>query len=157
MKLKVIYFSALFLLMLITGVLWGTWFTLTRSLETFSLEEFIHIGKVIIANVAFPMPIIMPLGILFMILSLWYNPYRKTTGFYLGVVSLGFIILTLLITLLVLVPIDNEIKKWTVLTALPEWEYLRDKWKVFHAIRTLTSVIGFDCFSGFILSHTDKK
>ena len=40
--------------MLITGVFWGTWFTLTRSIESFSSEEFVHIGKVIIANVAVP-------------------------------------------------------------------------------------------------------
>ena len=116
MKRKLIYFSALFLLMLTTGVFWGTWFTLTRSLETFSLEEFIHIGKVIISNVALPMRVIMPSGILLMLLSVWFNPYKKTKGFYLGVLSLGLIILTLLITLIVLVPIDNEIKKMDCLS-----------------------------------------
>jgi len=47
MRHKIIIFCSLFLLMLITGVFWGTWFTLTRSIESFPAEEFIHIGKVI--------------------------------------------------------------------------------------------------------------
>ncbi len=37
MKSKLVHFIALFLLMLVTGVFWGTWFTLTRSIEAFSL------------------------------------------------------------------------------------------------------------------------
>ena len=48
MKLKAIQFMALLLLMLVTGVFWGTWFSLSRSMEVFSAAEFIHIGKTII-------------------------------------------------------------------------------------------------------------
>jgi hypothetical protein len=53
-------FAGLFLLALVMGVFWGTWFTLTRSIETFSADEFIHIGQTIITNVAWPMRILMP-------------------------------------------------------------------------------------------------
>jgi len=143
--------------MLITGVFWGTWFTLTRSLETFSSEEFLHIGKVIISNVAVPMRVIMPSGILLMLLCVWFYRDRKTTGFYLGVLSCGLIILTLLITLIVLVPMDNEIKGWTSAAVPSKWKYIRDKWKLFHAIRTLTSLLSFACFSGFILAKQDEE
>ena len=114
MNRKLIYLISLFLLMLVTGVFWGTWFSLTRSLETFSPEEFIHIGKVIIANVAMPMRFIMPGCILFVFLSLWVCQQKKTT--YMGVISLVLIIAVLLITVLVLVPIDNDIKGWTAAT-----------------------------------------
>jgi hypothetical protein len=51
MTSKLTNFTALFLLMLVTDVFWVTSFTLTRSIETFSAAEFIHIGKTIIANV----------------------------------------------------------------------------------------------------------
>ena len=77
MKTKLIPFIALFLLLLVTGVFWGTWFTLTRSIEDFSAAEFIHIGKVIIGNVALPMSIIMPSCILVMILSSWFYQQKK--------------------------------------------------------------------------------
>ena len=87
---KPVYLVSLFFLMLITGVFWGTWFTLTRSIESFSPYEFTHIGKVIIANVAAPMRLIMPSGILLILLSLWLCKQKKTTGFYMGVLSLIF-------------------------------------------------------------------
>jgi uncharacterized membrane protein len=157
MKRKLIYFIALILLMLTTGVFWGTWFTLTRSLESFSSDEFIHIGKVIINNVAIPMRILMPLCILTMLLALWFYRYKKSIGFYLGLTSFILIILTLLITLFILVPIDNEIKGWTSTLLPPQWEYIRDKWKLFHAIRTLTSLLSFGCFSWFILAAMKKN
>jgi hypothetical protein len=156
MKARLLLFFAMFLLMLISGVFWGTWFTLTRSIESFSPEEFIHIGKVIISNVALPMRIIMPAGILLMLLSIWF--YRsKKTGFYFGLVSLVLIILVLLITLIVLVPIDNEIKTWTASTMPDNWEIIRDKWKTFHAMRTFISLTSFACFLIFILAGTDKE
>jgi len=101
MKVKLIQFTASFLLMLVTGVFWGTWFTLTRYIENFSAAEFIHIGKIIIANVAVPMSIIMPACILLMILSLWFYYPKNTLGFYINIAALLLIIITLLITLLI--------------------------------------------------------
>ncbi|HET7178712.1 MAG TPA: hypothetical protein VFI14_03270, partial [Chryseosolibacter sp.] len=76
-----LYLVTLFLLMLVTGVFWGTWFTLTRSLESFSSDEFTHIGKVIIANVAWPMRILMPATILGMILSLLFYDTKRSVPF----------------------------------------------------------------------------
>ena len=64
MKLKGIEFISLMLAVLVMGVFWGTWFTLTRSIHDFSAAEFIHIGKTIIANVAIPMRILMPATLL---------------------------------------------------------------------------------------------
>src|SRR5262247_838137 len=99
---KPVYFVALVLSMLVAGVFWGTWFTLTRSLETFSPAEFIHIGQAIISNVAVPMRIIMPSSILFMIGSAWLYPIKKSAGFYFNIAANILLIVTLLITLLVL-------------------------------------------------------
>lgn len=60
MKKTILYTISLTLVMLVTGVFWGTWFTLTRSLAEFPPDNFIRIGKTIIANVATPMSILMP-------------------------------------------------------------------------------------------------
>ena len=154
---NVIYLCALFLLMLITGVFWGTWFTLTRSIENFSAEEFTHIGKVIIANVALPMRIIMPSGILFILLSLWIGRQKRTTGFYIGVLSLILIIIVLLITVMVLVPLDNVIKMWTTTTIPTDFKEIQLKWKSYHAIRTFFSLASFLCFSIFIIGDRSKE
>ncbi len=153
MKHSLIHLGALFLLMLITGVFWGTWFTLTRSIDDFSAAEFIHIGKVIIANVAVPMSIIMPAGILLMLLSLWLNKDKKSAGFYAGLLSFVLIMTVLLVTLLILVPIDNNIKHWTTATIPQNWEDIRHKWDAFHAVRTFASLASFALFSWSILTN----
>jgi uncharacterized membrane protein len=147
MKTKFIGFIALFLLLLVTGVFWGTWFTLTRSLEDFSGGEFIHIGKVIIANVAVPMRILMPGCMLLMVLSLWFYEPKNSLGFYISVLSLALITATLLITLLILVPIDNDIKQWTVSNIPTNWESIRDCWQFYHSVRTFTALASFGCFA----------
>jgi hypothetical protein len=116
MKYKFIYFLALFLLMLTTGVFLGNMVYSYSFNRLFFSEEFIHIGQVIILNVALPMRFILPLTLLFMLLSLWFYADKKSTGFYMGIISSGLIILVLLITLLILVPIDNSIKTWTAET-----------------------------------------
>jgi uncharacterized membrane protein len=150
--MKYILFISLFLLCLVTGVFWGTWFSLSRSMEVFSVGEFIHIGKTIIDNLAFPMKIIMPACILFMFLSAWYFPGKRSKGFYFCSIALAFIIIALLITLLVEVPIDNRIKTWTEETAPADWENIRDRWELFHTLRTFASLAGFAFFSAAVMN-----
>jgi len=151
MKLKLSQFIALFLLMLVTGVFWGTWFSLSRSMEVFSAEEFIHIGKTIIANLGVPMGIIFPLCILFMILSLWFGGQKKSRAFYFGITAFVLIIISLLITLLIEVPIDNQIKQRTASTVPSDWEAIRDHWEFYHTLRTFISLASFTSFATSIL------
>jgi len=152
MKEKAIQFAALFLLLLTTGVFWGTWFTMTRSIEEFSSAEFIHIGKVIIANVANPMRFIMPGCILLLIVYSWMSYGTGRMRFYFIAASLALMLVSLLITLLVEVPIDNEIKTWTATTIPGNWTDIRERWAGFHTLRTLTSLGSFACFGIGILS-----
>jgi hypothetical protein len=137
---KVTTFAALFLLALVTGVFWGTWFTLTRSIETFSAAEFIHIGQTIIRNVAWPMRLLMPACILFMILSIWFTPEKNSAAFYFSFAACLLIVIALLITLLVGVPIDNQIRTWTAQAVPGDWTTLRARWQFFHMARTFVSL-----------------
>jgi uncharacterized membrane protein len=137
---KVTTFAALFLLALVAGVFWGTWFTLTRSIQTFGAGEFIHIGQTIIRNVAWPMRLLMPACILFMILSAGLTPEKRSVAFYFGVAACLLIVVALLITLLVEVPIDNQIRTWTSETVPADWTALRARWQVFHTARTFVSL-----------------
>jgi hypothetical protein len=154
---KATTFVALFLLALVTGVFWGTWFTLTRSIETFSTGEFIHIGQTIITNVAWPMRILMPACILFMIISICLVPEKKSIAFYFGVAAGLLIIVALLITLLVEVPIDNQIRTWTAETAPADWTTLRARWQVFHTARTFVSLASLGCLIASVLSWKSLK
>jgi uncharacterized membrane protein len=97
------------------------------------------------------MRILMPATILCMILSLWLCENKRTTSFYEGVIAFLLLIVALVITLTVLVPIDNNIKEWTPAILPADWEMTRNRWKSFHAIRTFASVASFACFVVFVL------
>jgi uncharacterized membrane protein len=140
MKLKVTEFTTLILAALVMGVFWGTWFTLTRSIPDFSAAEFIHIGKTIIANVALPMAILMPVTLLTMLVAMWLSFRMNRSSFYLYALSFLLMIVTLIITVGVEVPIDNQIKTWTAATVPANWASLRNTWDQFHTIRTFTSI-----------------
>ncbi|UAY55051.1 anthrone oxygenase family protein [Arachidicoccus terrestris] len=140
MKLRIVQFFSVILLVMVTGVFWGTWFTLTRSLDAFPVEEFIHNGKVIINNLATPMRIIFPLCIFFVLWTLWLTRKNNRKGFYFTLISIISLLIALLITLLVEVPIDNQIKTWTVSTVPSNWAVIREKWGTFHGLRTFASL-----------------
>ena len=60
MTLKSWHFINIFLAALVTGVFWGPWLGLSRSIESFSPEVFLAIGQRMIGNLAPVMPILMP-------------------------------------------------------------------------------------------------
>jgi uncharacterized membrane protein len=151
---KVATFAGLFLLALVAGVFWGTWFTLTRSIETFSAGEFVHIGQTIIRNVAWPMRILMPACILFMIVLALLVTEKHSAEFYLSMTACLLIVIALLITLLVEVPIDNQIRSWTAETVPADWTTLRARWQVFHTARTFVSLASL---GSLILALLSKK
>lgn len=142
MKRQMLFFLSLVLVMLVTGVFWGTWFTLTRSLHVFPPDNFIRIGKTIIGNVAWPMRILMPATVLTLV-WLCVNTIKLRPSFYFFLGSFLLMLITLLITVAVEVPIDNQIKTWTVSTIPDNWTALRNTWDIFHTLRTFTSILSF--------------
>lgn len=156
MKLKVIEFITLLLGALVMGVFWGTWFTLTRTLDDFSASEFIHIGKTIISNVAIPMSIIMPVTLLFMLLAVLFSRRVNKDSFYLYCGAFFLMVVTLLITVSIEVPIDNKIKMWTSATVPSDWKPLRHRWNQFHTTRTFTSMASIAFFAWGILNRINR-
>jgi len=154
MRLKAVEFLALMLAALVMGVFWGTWFTLTRSIHDFSAAEFIHIGKTIIANVALPMSIIMPLTLLMQLIAALLVRNVNRVSFNLYSASFVLMVLTLIFTVAVEVPIDNKIKTWTAATVPSNWESLRLKWDQFHTLRTFTSIASVAFFSWGLVKRT---
>lgn len=157
MKTALIQFITIILLALVMGVFWGTWLSLSRSIDNFSSSEFTHIGKTIISNVALPMSILIPSSIIFVLISIWTYPQKHSSGLYLYVMSLILIIITLLITLIIEVPIDNQLKLWTQNSLPQDWQSIRRRWELFHTIRTFTSIaaLGFSV-AGSLMGNTRK-
>lgn len=95
-----------------------------------------------IRNLAPIVPLLMPAAILSIVPVLVMSFYERPLVF--GFTLAGFVLLiaALLVTLMVEVPIDNQIKKWTVATLPDHWQELRDRWETFHVIRTVACLAG---------------
>jgi uncharacterized membrane protein len=151
MTSQLIQFIALVLLMLVTGIFFGPWFALHRSMKFFSETEFIHIVKNMSKNLAVPMRIIIPCCILFMSLAVYTYPQKDFVGFYLIILALMLTIISLIITIVVEVPIVKQIEQWTPTTVPLNWRSIQDRWLTFHVIRTFASLISFASFAASIL------
>jgi len=80
-----------------------------------------------------------------MLLAIWQSRPVNKLSFYLYTLSFLLMVATLIITVAVEVPIDNQIKTWTETTVPANWESLRQVWDKFHTIRTFTAIasVGF--------------
>ncbi|MEP6627348.1 MAG: DUF1772 domain-containing protein [Ginsengibacter sp.] len=142
MKIKILQQVSLLLFALVTGVFWGTWFTLTRSIETFTPEAYLAIGKTIIGNIGIPMRMLMPLTLLSVFALLWLWPDKKGLAFIGVVIAFVLLVAATLITVGIEVPIDFQIRDWTLKTMPENWKELRLKWQFYHMVRTLCTVTG---------------
>lgn len=142
MNLKIWELVSTFLCALVAGVFWGPWLGLSRSIKTFSGDEFLAIGHRMIRNLAPVMPFLMSAAILSIVavLVLSFHEFRRT--FYTTLAGFVLFVVALLVTLIVEVPIDNRIKMWTAATLPDNWRQLRDRWEVFHALRTAATIGG---------------
>ena len=86
-------------------------------------------------------------------LSLCLAFRKQKPDLHFLIASFFFMIITLLITLLVEVPIDNQIRTWNTTNIPDNWTSLRATWKTFHFYRTMTSILmPFDI--DFLLSQS---
>ena len=65
---------------------------------------------------------------------------RRLAAFKLALAGLLLMVGALIITLAVNVPIDDEINRWSVNTLPPDWTTMRDRWQLYHTIRTFVSI-----------------
>jgi uncharacterized membrane protein len=139
-KLRIVQFITIMLFALVAGVFWGTWFSLSRSIAGISPELFVGIGKAIIQNLAMPMRFLMPLALLSALVALSWTPQKRSATFVLTSLGLVLMIGATLVTVVVEVPIDNQIKQWTVSSLPANWQVLRDRWEFYHTVRTFVAL-----------------
>lgn len=157
MKLKIAQFINIMLIALVVGVFWGTWFSLSRSMASLSPEVFLANGKAFIQNLAVLMSILMPLTLLSTLPVLLWLPEKRASAFYLTLTSLVFMIVATLVTVLVEVPIDNQIMIWTPTTLPSSWEAIPDRWEFYHTVRTFVSLAGLgSALAGALLASHQK-
>jgi uncharacterized membrane protein len=140
-RIRVALATTIVLFALVMGVFWGTWFSLSRTMDQLSAETFVAVGHEMIQNLGVPMAILLPLALLSALLTLallW--PGGRTAAFWWLLAGLLLMVAALVITLAVEVPIDNQIKTWTVATLPGDWRSIQARWELFHTIRTFLSI-----------------
>ena len=138
---RIAQFVNVLLFALVTGVFWGTWFSLSRSIGSISAETFLEVGHTMIANLGGPMSLLMPAALVSSVLLLIVLfRQRRLAAFKLALAGLVLMVGALIITLAVNVPIDDEINQWSANTLPPDWTTMRDRWQLYHTIRTFVSI-----------------
>jgi uncharacterized membrane protein len=141
MRVRAALAATIVLFALVMGVFWGTWFSLSRTMDRLSPETFLAVGHQMIRNLGGPMAILLPLALLSALVTLalpW--PGGRTASFWWLAAGFGLMVAALVITLAVEVPIDNQIQTWTVATLPGDWRSIQTRWELWHTIRTFTSI-----------------
>jgi hypothetical protein len=150
---KTVQFATLLLFALVTGVFWGTWFSLSRSMAAITPATFLEVGHLMIANLGGPMSVLMPAALLSALaLCLLLFRTRQPWASRFAIAAWVLMALALVITLAVNVPIDRQIQSWTAAALPPDWRAIRDRWEFYHGLRTLVSLTALACLIASTLS-----
>lgn len=151
--IKAVQFVTLLLFSLVTGVFWGTWFSLSRSMSEITSGTFLEVGRLMIANLGGPMSVLMPaalLSALVLCVLLFRGRHRRANLF--ASAALVLMVVALVITLVVNVPIDRQIQSWATAALPSDWQAIRDRWEFYHGLRTLVSLAALACLFASTLS-----
>lgn len=142
MILKLSELVSILLLAWVSGMYWGPWLALSRSISTFGPEVFLAVVGRLNRNMAPLMTVLMPVALASTIPVLVLSYRKVPMAFYLTLATLILFVVTLIVTVLIEVPIVKQIETWTVSTLPDNWRELRDRWETFHLARIIPSLIG---------------
>ena len=143
--LKFARFANLFLVALLAGLLVGV-FIVELALLDVSASVYTAVEKPKHEVFEPIMPVVNTLVIDSGLVVLLLIPDRMTWVFGLTVVGVACTIVATITTLLVNVPINSEIiNVWSVNNPPVDWAQVRDRWNLFHAVRTVLAVVALFC------------
>jgi hypothetical protein len=155
--MRALQFLTMVLFSLVTGVFWGTWFSLSRSISAITPGTFLEVGGLMIANLGGPMSVLMPAALLFaLVLCVVLFRGRESRATLFASAAFVLMAVALVITLAVNVPIDRQIQSWTTATLPSDWSAIRDRWEFFHGLRTLVSFVALASLFASTLSTTRR-
>ena len=142
MVLKLFELMNIVLLLLVSGMYWGPWLALTRSIATFEPDAFLAIVQRLNRNMEPLMTALLPIALLSTLPVLVLEYGSRPAPFYLTLTGSVLFVATLVVTALVEVPIVKQIVTWTPSMLPGNWRQLRDRWSAFHYARIVPSVVG---------------
>ena len=142
MTLRIWQLTSIVLSALVAGMFYGPWAALSRSFSTLDSTVFLPIVDRMNKNMAPIMTVLMPASFLSMVPVLIMSYSAHPAVFYLTLAAFALLIVALLVTVLVEVPIVEQIVTWMPSMLPDNWQQLRDRWGRFHIIRIIAGVSG---------------
>ena len=142
MVLKAAELLNIILSALVTGVFWGPWVGLTRSIATFEQSAFLAIGYRLNVNLAPLMSVLMPVALLSAGPTLVLTVGRHPVTFTLTLIGAVLFLVALIVTVAVEVPIAVQVKSWSSSPMPDNWRQLRDRWAAVHLVRVAAGITG---------------
>jgi uncharacterized membrane protein len=140
MRTRAAQATTIVLFALVMGVFWGTWFSLSRTMERLSADTFVAVGHQMIRNLGGPMALLLPLALLSALVTLALLWPDRGAAFWWMAAGFLLMVAALVLTLAVEVPIDNQIQDWTAATLPGDWRSIQSRWELFHTLRTFASI-----------------
>ena len=139
MARSIVLFAALFFTALIAGGALVIWIDYNPSgmSAAFYVEKMQHAIQVFTT----PFPIIVILSLLFSAASA-FLARRERPGFYLLVAASSCVLVAALVTAFGNIPINNQIKTWSIASPPSSWVELSAQWWQFQTARTIAAVCG---------------
>jgi uncharacterized membrane protein len=136
---RIVLFAALFFVALVAGAAFAIWIDYNPAgmSSAFYTEKMQHAIRVFTV----PLPSVVILGVFFTIVSTFLARHERL-DFYLLIAASVCIIAVALITALGNIPINNQIKTWSINSPPPNWAELAQKWWSFQTVRTLSAIGG---------------
>jgi uncharacterized membrane protein len=136
---RVVLFAALFFVALVAGAAFAIWIDYNPAgmSSAFYTEKMQHAIRVFTV----PLPTVVILGVLFTIVST-FLARRERLDFYLLIVASVCIVAVALITAWGNIPINNQIRTWSINSPPPDWAELAQKWWWFQTLRTVSAIGG---------------
>ena len=139
MTTRIIRFFNIVMTALVAGTIFGIW--IGYNPKDLSAPTFIEQQQNVIMALNTLMPILGLIAILLTLTSAFAQRKNKKTFSILLVASL-FLILSGLTTRFGNQPINSIVMTWDMNTPPNNWMELRDRWWIFHELRTLSAFIG---------------
>jgi uncharacterized membrane protein len=127
---------------LVSGMFWGPWLALSRSMKQLEPTVFLAVVHRMNLNMAAVMTVLMPVALLSAVPVLVVSYGGHPREFYLALTGLVMFVVALVVTMRVEVPIVKQIETWTESTLPADWQRLRDRWGAFHIVRIVASLVG---------------
>ena len=139
MARKFVLFAALFFLALVAGAAFAIWIDYNPAgmPPAFYTEKMQHAIRVFTV----PLPTVVILGVFFTITST-FLARRERPDFYLLIAASVCAIGVALITAFGNIPINNQIKTWSINSPPSNWMELGERWWRFQTVRTIAAIGG---------------